>query len=214
MWWSSPLLARLPFLIDSGLWCPARPPAPAYRAPLPLPLPASPCHGVRSTVFEHVGTVSWPWRCQPYPRHLEPCCTQPPAPTPSTPRQRPQPWTAAGPAPAPAPRPKRGTLSPGPKSETPGPGLLPPLAYMPGPEVFPQKPFCPRKTPTRPPAFFPSKNFQTKNPACVAGGARLGSWRRRGGWGWFHRPPGRVARLPMPPPFRGRGGAVSDPGSS
>ncbi len=56
-----------------------------------------------------------------------------------------------------------------------------------------------------PPVFFPPKNFQTKNSAWVAGDVRLEPWRRRGGWGWFRRTPGRVARLPMfslGPPLR------------
>ena len=45
----------------------------------------------------------------------------------------------------------------------------------------------------------------------------LEPWRHRGGWGWFRRTPGRVARLPcllpLGFPFRGRGGAVSGPES-
>ena len=76
--------------------------------------------------------------------------------------QRPQPW-----APPARPRPPSvRTLSPGPETGTPGAGTPPPFAYMPGAKVFPQKPFCPEKTPTRPPlAFFPSKNFISKNSA-------------------------------------------------
>jgi len=59
---------------------------------------------------------------------------------------------------------------------------------------------------------FPTKP-QKRRPAWVAGGVGLGP--RRGGWGWFQRTPGRVARLPMRltlgSTFAGRGGAVSAP---
>jgi hypothetical protein len=34
-----------------------------------------------------------------------------------------------------------------------------------------------------PPAFFPPKNFKTKNPPWVAGAVGLEPWRRWGGWG-------------------------------
>ena len=117
----------------------------------------------------------------------------------------------------------RNATWPQPENRNPGMAPLPPLCINARPDtnlkIFVYTVFVSRGDPgwKHPPAFFPPKNFQTKNPAWVAGGVGLGPWRRRGGWGWFRRTPGRVARLPMPfplgAPFRGRGGAVSGPQS-
>jgi hypothetical protein len=42
-----------------------------------------------------------------------------------------------------------------------------------------------------PPLLFPQK-FSNQKSGWVAGGVGPGPWRRRGGYGWFRRTPGRV----------------------
>jgi hypothetical protein len=53
-------------------------------------------------------------------------------------------------------------------------------------------------------------------PKGMSGRLGLGPWRRKARWGWLRRPPGCVARLPLPPlslgtPFAWRGGAEAAP---
>ena len=166
----------------------------------------------------------------PYPHHRVPCASGPlPAPLwtactgdpafvltpahrhgrhrrPDVRDLRPAATPRPGPG-APGPRPPHSAPEGNPETGTPSPPVL--YAY-PGPDlhIFVYTVFVPQEDlgGTPPPAFFPPKNFKTKNPARVAGGVGLGPWRHRGGvglgpWrrrGWAWRTPDRVARLPLP----------------
>jgi hypothetical protein len=159
-----------------------------------------------------VEAVSWPYRWQPCPRHLEPCCTQPtasphtwPAPWQYRPRRRgrrhpgglPLPLAITGATTSNRPSrhggaaacplaPPRIAPSHSPEPGTPGPGTPPPriIYARSGPDLhfFFYAIFIPREDPglEHPPAFFPPKNFQTPNPAWVAGAVWLGPWGRGG----------------------------------
>jgi hypothetical protein len=90
------------------------------------------------------------------------------------PHPGPRPWV---PPPAAASQPaKRGTPSANPETQTPGRDSYPPLSYMPGPDTTSKNSFISllfsagSRIEITPPAFIFPKNFQTKNPAWVAGG--------------------------------------------
>ena len=91
-----------------------------------------------------MGAVSWPWRCQPCPRHLEPRLCPAPDPHMRSATDRPPPLLAAhGHRPGLPANPRRRIARPlssypssGSQRQTPGVGLLPPLVKMPCPEIF------------------------------------------------------------------------------